>query len=173
LFAPGVIGAILVLLGLTALSVFPIDWLGAGLMVLGLIFFVLEAKYPTHGILTVGGAVGLTLGAVMLVDTNVPEMRVRWSTAIGIAVPFALITTFLFSIALRARRNKVVTGVEGMIGQTGVAVGALDPAGTILVSGEYWSARATGHVSAREPVRITGIDGLTLRVEPSTATKET
>ncbi|HTA42686.1 MAG TPA: nodulation protein NfeD [Bryobacteraceae bacterium] len=173
LFAPGVIGAILVLLGLTALSVFPIDWLGAGLMILGLIFFVLEAKYPTHGILTVGGAICLTLGAVMLVDTNVPEMRVRWSTAIGIAVPFALITSFLFSIALRARHNKVVTGVEGMIGQTGVAVGELDPAGTILVSGEYWSARTTGHVSASDPVRITGIDGLTLQVEPSPATKET
>ncbi len=169
LFAPGVIGAILVLLGLTALSMFPIDWLGAGLMILGLIFFVLEAKYPTHGILTVGGAVGLALGAVMLVDTNVPELRVRWSTAIGLAVPFALISTFLFSIALRARRNKVVTGMEGMIGQTGVAVGQLDPSGTVLVRGEYWNAQASARVPASEPVRITGIDGLTLRVEPTPA----
>lgn len=167
LFAPGVIGAILVLLGLTALSVFPIDWLGAALMILGLIFFVLEAKYPTHGILTVGGAICLTLGAVMLVDTNVPELRVRWSTAIGLAVPFALITSFLFSIALRARRNKVVTGAEGMIGETGVAVGELNPSGTILVHGEYWNARASGRVPPSEPVRITGIDGLTLRVEAS------
>lgn len=172
LFAPGVIGAVLVLLGLTALSVFPIDWLGAALMVLGLIFFVLEAKYPTHGILTVGGAICLTLGAVMLVDTNVPEMRVRWSTAVGLAVPFALITSFLFSIALRARRNKVVTGVEGMIGETGVAVGELNPAGTILVHGEYWNAHASTRVVASGPVRITGVDGLTLRVEPSPA-KET
>ncbi len=79
LFAPGVIGAILVLLGLTALSLFPIDWLGAALMILGLIFFILEAKYPTHGVLTVGGAVALALGAVMLIDTSVPELRVRWS----------------------------------------------------------------------------------------------
>lgn len=169
LFAPGVLGAILVLLGLTALSVFPIDWLGAGLMIMGLIFFVLEAKYPTHGILTVGGAIGLALGAVMLVDTNVPEMRIHWSTAIALAVPFALITTFLFSIALRARRNKVVTGMEGMIGETGVAVGELNPGGTVLIHGEYWNARASGHVTASEPVRITGVDGLTLRVEPSPA----
>ena len=169
LFAPGVIGAVLVLLGLTALSVFPIDWLGAALMILGLIFFILEAKYPTHGILTVGGAVGLALGAVMLIDTNVPELRVRWSTAIGLAIPFALITTFLFSIAIRARRNKVVTGIEGMIGQMGVAVGELNPAGTILVRGEYWNAQASGRVPASEPVRITGIEGLTLRVEPRPA----
>lgn len=172
MFAPGVIGAILILLGLTALSMLPIDWLGAGLMLLGLIFFVLEAKYPTHGILTVGGAIGLALGAVMLVDTSVPEMRVHWSTAIGLAVPFALITSFLFSIALRARRNKVVTGAEGMVGQTGVAVGELNPSGTVLVRGEYWHALASGHVPASEPVRITGMDGLTLRVE-SAPQKET
>lgn len=172
LFAPGVIGGVLVLLGLTALSVFPIDWLGAALMILGLIFFILEAKYPTHGILTVGGAVGLALGAVMLIDTNVPELRVRWSTAIGLALPFALITSFLFSIAVRARRNKVVTGIEGMIGQMGVAVGELNPAGTVLVRGEYWNAQASGRVPASEPVRITGIDGLTLRVEPSPARVE-
>lgn len=172
LFAPGVIGAILVLLGLTALSMLPIDWLGAALIILGLIFFGLEAKYPTHGILTVGGAIGLALGAVMLVDTNVPELRVRWTTAIGLAVPFALITSFLFSIALRARRNKVVTGAEGMVGQTGVAVGELNPSGTIVVRGEYWNARASGSVPASGPVRVIGIDGLTLRVEPSPA-KET
>ncbi len=69
---------------------------------------------------------------------------------------------------MRARRNKVVTGAEGMIGQTGVAVGELNPAGTILVRGEYWNAQASGRVAASEPVRITGIDGLTLRVEALT-----
>ena len=75
--APGVAGAILVLLGLTALSMFPIDWLGAALMILGLVFFVLEAKFATHGVLTAGGAVALVLGAVMLIDTSVPELRIR------------------------------------------------------------------------------------------------
>jgi membrane-bound serine protease (ClpP class) len=167
LVAPGVLGAILVLLGLTALSMFPIDWLGAALMVLGLAFFVLEAKFATHGVLTAGGAAALALGAVMLVDTDIPELRVHWSTALGLAVPFALITSFLLSIAIRARRNKVVTGIEGMIGQPAVAVGELNPSGMVFVRGEYWSAYASQPVAASEPVRITGIDGLTLRVEPS------
>jgi membrane-bound serine protease (ClpP class) len=167
LVAPGVAGAILVLLGLTALSVFPIDWLGAALMILGLAFFILEAKFATHGVLTTGGAIALALGAVMLIDTNVPELRIRWSTAIGLAVPFALITSMLFSIAIRARRNKVVTGVEGMLGLQAIAVGELNPSGTVLVRGEYWNAQASARVSASEPVRITGIDGLTLRVEPA------
>ncbi len=166
LVAPGVAGAILALLGLTALSMFPIDWLGAALMILGLAFFILEAKFATHGVLTTGGAVALALGAVMLIDTNVPELRIRWSTAIGLAIPFAVITSFLFSIVIRARRNKVVTGVEGMLGLPAIAVNELNPAGTILVRGEYWSALASARVPASEPVRITGIDGLTLRVEP-------
>jgi membrane-bound serine protease (ClpP class) len=167
LVAPGVAGAILALLGLTALSMFPIDWLGAALMILGLAFFVLEAKFATHGILTTGGAVALALGAVMLIDTSIPELRIRWSTAIALAVPFALITSFLFSIVIRARRNKVVTGVEGMVGLPATAVGDLNLSGTVLVRGEYWNAQASARISASEPVRITGIDGLTLRVEPA------
>jgi len=166
LVAPGVAGAILALLGLTALSMFPIDWLGAALMILGLVFFVLEAKFATHGILTAGGAIALALGAVMLIDTNIPELRIRWSTAIGLAIPFALITSFLLSIVIRARRNKVVTGAEGMLGLPATAVGELNPSGTVLVRGEYWHAQASARIPASEPVRITGIDGLTLRVEP-------
>lgn len=169
LVAPGVIGAIFVLMGLSALSVFPIDWLGAALIILALVFFVLEAKFMTHGILTAGGALAMLLGALMLIDTQAPELRIHLTTALGLTIPFALITTFLLSIAMRARRNKVVTGVEGMIGLRAVAVGelnpSLNPSGTVLVHGEYWRARASGHVAASDPVRITGIDGLTLKVE--------
>ena len=166
LVAPGVAGAVLVLLGLTALSMFPIDWLGAALMILGMTFFILEAKFVTHGVLTTGGAVALALGAVMLIDTSVPELRIRWSTAIGLAIPFALITSFLFSIAVRARRNKVVTGIEGMLGLSATAVSELNPTGTVSFRGEFWRASATTPVHASEPVRITGIEGLTLRVQP-------
>jgi len=165
LVAPGVAGAILMLLGLTALAMLPIDWLGAALMILGLTFFVLEAKFATHGVLTTGGAVALALGAVMLIDTNVPELRIRWSTAIGLALPFALITSWLVTMAVRARRNKVTTGPERMVGMDATAVGELNPAGQVLVRGEYWNALATRPIAAHEHVRVTGIDGLTLRVE--------
>jgi membrane-bound serine protease (ClpP class) len=168
--APGVIGAMLILLGLTALSVFPIDWLGAGLMVLALIFFVLEAKFTTHGILTAGGAVAMLVGALMLIDTGstgVPDtLRIRLSTALALTIPFALITSFLLSIAMRARRNKVTTGAEGMMGASAVALGDLNPEGMVQIHGEYWKAQASKPVAASEPVRITGIDGLTLQVEP-------
>jgi membrane-bound serine protease (ClpP class) len=166
LVVPGAAGAILVLLALTALAMFPIDWLGVALMLMGMTFFILEAKFVTHGVLTTGGAAALAFGAVMLIDTNAPELRIRWSTAIGLAIPFALITSFLFSIAVRARRNKVVTGAEGMLGLPATAVSELNPAGTVSVRGEYWHALASTPVRASEPVRITGIEGLTLRVQP-------
>lgn len=166
LIAPGVIGAILALLGLSALSVLPINWLGAGLLILALALFVLEAKFTSHGILGIGGAVAMVLGAVILVNGPIPEMRIRWSTAIGLALPFSAITLLLLSLVVSARRHKVETGVEGMIGVTGSAITELSPEGKVLVRGEYWDAVALRPVTAGARVRITAVDKLKLTVEP-------
>lgn len=166
LIAPGVLGAILVLLGLSALSVLPINWLGAALLILALTLFVLEAKFASHGILGLGGAIAMVLGAVMLVNGPIPEMRVHWSTAIGLALPFSAITVLLLSLVLRARRHKVTTGVEGMIGITGAAFTELAPEGKVFVHGEYWDAVANSPVPAGARVRVTAIDKLKLTVEP-------
>jgi membrane-bound serine protease (ClpP class) len=166
LIAPGVVGAILVLLGLSALSVLPINWLGAGLLILALALFVLEAKFTSHGILGIGGAVAMVLGAVILVNGPIPEMRIRWSTAIGLALPFSAITLLLLSLVVRARRHKVETGVEGMIGATGSAITELSPEGKVLVRGEYWDAVALRPVTRGARVRITAVDKLKLTVEP-------
>jgi membrane-bound serine protease (ClpP class) len=166
LIAPGVIGAICVLLGLSAISVLPINWLGAALLIVAFTLFALEAKFAAHGVLAVGGAVSMVLGAVMLIDSPLPELRIHWATAIGLALPFSLITAGLVSLAVRARRSKVVTGSQGMIGETGTAVTELAPAGTVFVHGEYWNAVATVGVPAGAPVRVTAIRQLTLTVEP-------
>ena len=166
LIAPGVLGAILILLGLSALSVLPINWLGAALLLLAFALFALEVKIASHGILGVGGAVAMILGAVMLISSPVPEMRIRWSTAIGLALPFSAITVFLLTIAARARRNKVETGSEGMIGQTGRAITELAPTGKVFVHGEYWDAVAVRPVAAGASVKVTAIDRLKLTVEP-------
>jgi membrane-bound serine protease (ClpP class) len=166
LIAPGVVGAILVLLGLSAISVLPINWLGAALLLLAFTLFVLEAKFAAHGILAVGGAVSMILGAVMLVDSPIPEMRVHWGTAIALALPFAAITTMLLSLVMRARRGKVETGSEGMIGQTGSAVTELAPEGKVFVHGEYWDAVSLRPAAAGARIRVTAIDKLKLTVEP-------
>jgi membrane-bound serine protease (ClpP class) len=166
LIAPGIAGAILALLGLSALSMLPINWLGASLLVLALVLFVLEAKYTSHGILGIGGAVCMVLGAVMLVNSPMPEMRVRFSTALALAVPFSAITILLVSLVMKARANKITTGSDGMIGETGVAASELAPNGMVFVRGEYWNAISPAPLAAGSRVRVTAIEGLRLTVEP-------
>lgn len=166
LVAPGVLGSILVLLGLSALSVLPINWLGAALMLLAFTLFVLEVKFTSHGVLGVGGAVAMVLGAVMLINTPSPEMRIHWTTAIALALPFSAITVFMLSLVWKARQNKVETGSEGMIGQTGAAITELAPEGQIFVRGEYWNAVSALPLPAGARVRVTAINKLKLTVEP-------
>ncbi len=165
--APGVIGAILVLLGLSAISVLPINWLGAALLLLAFTLFALEAKFTSHGVLAAGGAAAMILGAVLLINSPFPEMRIHWSTAIALALPFSLITALLVSLALRARRAKVETGAEGMIGELGSAVTELAPAGKVFVHGEYWDAVSLRPAAAGAAVRVTSVDKLKLTVEPT------
>jgi len=127
--------------------------------------FALEAKFSSHGVLGIGGTVAMLLGAVMLVDSPWPELRIRWSTAIAATLPFSLITMFLVSLAVRARRNKVVTGAAGMIGETGSAVTELAPEGKVFVHGEYWDAISPAPLPAGARVRVTKIEDLKLTVE--------
>lgn len=166
MIAPGVIGAILVLVGLAALSVLPINWLGVALLVLAFTLFALEAKFTAHGVLAVGGTVSMVLGAVMLIDSPWPALQIHWATAIGLALPFSAITFLLLTLAMRARRNKVETGPQGMVGQVGTAYTALAPDGKVFVHGEYWDAVSSQPVAAGARVRVTAIDNLKLTVAP-------
>ncbi len=171
LIAPGVAGAISVLLGLSALSVLPINWAGAALLLLAFTLFALEAKFTSHGILGAGGAIAMVLGAVLLVDSPLPELRVRLSVAIALAVPFALITTLLLTLVMRARAGKVITGSAGMIGEAGVVITALAPEGRVRVHGEYWNAvaRNGAPVEPGAKIRVIGIQGLQLAVKPDSS----
>jgi membrane-bound serine protease (ClpP class) len=166
LIFPGVAGGMLLLFGLSALSVLPISWTGAALLLLALAFFVLEAKFASHGILGTGGAVAMVLGALLLIN-GPPEMRIRLSTALTVALPFAAITLFLVSLVVRTRAQKVMTGMGAMQNMTGVAVTALSPTGQVLVRGEYWNAVSGTSVAPGTSVRVIGMLGLTLKVEPT------
>ena len=104
--------------------------------------------------------------AVKLINSPYPEMRIHWSTALAVALPFSIITALLVTLVVRARRAKVATGREGMIGETGPALTALEPGGKVFVRGEYWDAVATRPVAAGTPVRVTGMERLKLTVEP-------
>lgn len=164
LIFPGVAGGIMALLGLSALSVLPINWVGVLLLLLSVTLFILEAKFTSHGILGIGGTISMVLGALLLVN-GPPEIRIHLSTALGVALPFALITLFLVSIVVQARKNKVITGPEGMIDEIGVARTELAPEGKVLVHGEYWDAVSPTPVEPGAKVRVKSVDGMKLHVE--------
>lgn len=165
LIFPGIAGAILVLLGLSSLSILPINWVGVALLVLAVALFVLEAKFTSHGILGIGGTVSMVLGALLLIN-GPPEVRIHLVTALAVSIPFALITMFLVTIVIRARRNKVLTGASGMIGEIGISRTALEPEGQVLVRGEYWDAVASSSIPAGAHVRVKAVRGLKLLVDP-------
>ena len=166
---PGVAGVILMVLSLFALSLLPIDWAGAGLLLVGVALLALEAKFTTHGVLALGGATAIALGGILLVNSPVPQMRVQTDVAVGVAVGFGAISLLLVELVVRARRHRVVTGAQGLIGETGTALTALGLQGTVLVHGERWQAQAAAPIPAGAAIRVRSVDGLRLEVEPQDA----
>ncbi|MDR3747368.1 MAG: nodulation protein NfeD [Acidobacteriota bacterium] len=164
---PGVVGVVFILLAMFALNLLPTRYASFILILASFILFALEAKFATHGILGLGGIVLLTLGGFLLVDGPIPQLRVHILTALVISIPLGCITVFLMSIALKARRNKVVTGAQGLIGAIGEARTDIDPEGKVFIVGELWNAHARSRVSMGEPVVVTKVEGLELEVEKS------
>jgi membrane-bound serine protease (ClpP class) len=163
---PGVVGFIFILLAIFAFNILPTRYAALILIVAAFVMFILDAKFATHGALTVGGIGLMILGALLLVDAPIPEMRVRLVTALAVSVPIGLITVFLVGLVIKARRSKVVTGEQGLIGEVGVAHSALQPEGKVFVHGELWDAVSSVNVAAGARVMVKRIDGLRLEVEP-------
>jgi len=166
---PGTVGVVCIVLAIFALNLLPTRFAALGLILAAFALFAAEAKFTTHGVLTVGGIVLLTIGGLLLVDAPIPEMRVHFATALAISIPFGFITAFLMTIALRARRNKVVTGEQGLVGETGVAQTALSPQGKVFVHGELWDAVSSSPLPIGQLIVVRRVDGLTLQVEPLVA----
>ncbi len=168
---PGTVGVVFILLALFALNLLPVRFAALVLIFGSFALFALEAKFATHGVLTIGGISLLVIGGLLLVDGPIPEMRVRLVTALAVSIPLGIITAFLMSIAVRARRNKIVTGQQGLVGEIGVAETPLVPSGKVFVHGEIWDAVSTANIPVGDRVVVTQVDGLTLRVDPVTAAK--
>jgi membrane-bound serine protease (ClpP class) len=170
LFAPGVIGGISMVLALFAMHMLPVNFAGFLLIVLALGLFVLEAKFPTHGVLGVGGVVAMVLGALMLVRSPLTGRGVSLSTALVVVIPFAVIVIILARLVLKSRSWKVSTGKEELLGEMGEVRESLDgsgDAGMVFIHGELWRAKpAHGQpIPLGARVRVVKVTGLTLEVE--------
>jgi len=163
---PGTVGVVFILLAAFALNLLPVRFAAIAMIIGAFALFAAEAKFASHGVLTTGGIVLLTMGGLFLVDAPIPEMRVHLVTALAVSIPLGIITAFLMGIAVRARRHKIVTGKQGLIGEIGIAQTMLAPAGKVFVHGELWDAVSTIPVPAGEQIVVRQVDGLTLRVDP-------
>jgi membrane-bound serine protease (ClpP class) len=162
---PGVIGGISLILAFFAFQSLPISYAGLLLILFGVVLLIAEVKVTSHGVLAVGGVVAMLFGSLMLFDTPTAELRVSW----WVILPTVGVTAAVFVVALaaglRALARRPITGAAAMVGGTGVARSALDPAGDVLVQGELWRAVADdGPIAIGETVRVTAVDGLTLKV---------
>jgi membrane-bound serine protease (ClpP class) len=173
LFAPGVIGGIAILLALFGLHMLPVNLSGLLLIVLALALFILEAKYPTHGVLGVGGVVSMVLGALLLVRSPLTGMGVNLSVALGVALPFAVIVIILMRLVLRSRSWKQAAGKEELFAEEGEVIQPIGSAsgdgaavGLVRIHGELWQASAAGQTIPKGArVRVRRVNGLLLEVE--------
>jgi len=166
---PGVVGGISLLLGLTALSVLPVNYGGLALILLGLALMVGEVFAPGFGVLGVAGIAAVVVGAIFLFDPAAADIdyAVAWPVIIGIGLTSAAALAVVVRIALRARRYPTITGAEQMIGIEGTVVDWNGIDGTVRAHGEVWSGRGPQSLASGQRVRIVGRDGLTLVVEPT------
>jgi len=165
---PGVIGAICLILGFYSLQTLPVNYAGLSLIVIAIILFVLEIKIISHGLLTIGGAIAMIMGSVMLIDS--PDPAAKISLTVILAVVGTVVAFFVFgvSLAMKARRRPVVTGAEGLIGQTGTAKESFGREGMVYVAGEYWNARSDTPIEAGAKVQVIEKQGMVLTVKPLT-----
>jgi membrane-bound serine protease (ClpP class) len=169
MFAPGVIGGIALVLALFAMHMLPVNLTGLVLIILALILFVMEAKFPTHGILGVGGVIAMVLGAVMLIHSPITGGGVHVSIALAVTIPVALIVIFLARLVLRSFKWRQSTGAEQLVGAIGEITEPVESAGAkgmVRVHGELWRAAAGAAIPRGTQVRVSKVVGLTLLVEP-------
>lgn len=165
--APGVIGAICLLVALTGLSMLPVSYGGLSLLLLGIALMLFEAFSPGFGIVGLGGVVAFVLGALFLFDPGDADIKfgVSWQVIVGAAAGSVALSAGVFGFALKARHRAVITGAEALIGSDGEVVDWSGGEGRIRVLGEIWTARAGRHFAQGQPVRVVNRSGLVLTVE--------
>jgi membrane-bound serine protease (ClpP class) len=163
---PGVVGGICLLLALFAFQMLPINFTGLGLIALGVVFLVAEVFLPTSGVLGVGGVLAFVIGAIILVDTDVPGYGIPMPLILALAVLGGFFVFMIVRMGVQARARPVVTGKTALVGLSGVAASDLDVEGWATIQGEIWHVRSTLPLAQGQPLRVTGIDGRTLVVEP-------
>jgi membrane-bound serine protease (ClpP class) len=162
---PGIVGGIFLILAFYALQVLPVNYAGLALILFGIILFIAEIKVVSHGLLAIGGIISLFLGSLMLFQSPDEYMRL----SLSVIVPAVLVTSgffiFAMTMAIRARLKKPTTGLEGLIGETGIVAVPLAPEGKVSVHGEFWNAVSDQPIEKGEKAKVIGVTHLKLKVK--------
>jgi len=164
---PGVVGGISLILAFFALQTLPINFAGVLLILFSVVLFIAEIKIVSHGMLTVAGITSLVLGSVLLFRSPIPALRVSFSVMIPTIIVISLFFIGVITLAVRAQMRAPSTGIDGMIGAEGEAVTDIEGKGRVFIKGEYWNAMSDTVINEGDKVRVTAVDGLSIKVEKS------
>lgn len=167
---PGVVGVICLLLAGYALQMLPVNYAGLALILLGLALMIAEAFVAGFGVLGVGGAVAFVFGSVMLMDTELPGYQISIPIIAAFAASSIGIFAFVIGAAVKARRRKVVTGRESMLGAPAIVLEDFSGTGLVRLHGEIWQAESNVPLTKGTKVQIVRLDDLVLTVEPKEQT---
>jgi membrane-bound serine protease (ClpP class) len=162
---PGVVGGIFLILAFYALQMLPVNYAGLALILFAIILFIAEIKVVSHGLLAVGGVISLLLGSMMLFQSPVEYMRVSLSVIIPAVMVSAAFFIFAVTKAIHARLQKPTTGMEGLVGETGIATTNISQEGKVSIHGEFWNVISDQNIERGEKVQVIGIANLKLKVK--------
>ena len=162
---PGVVGGISLILALYAFQTIPISYAGLFLIILGIIFFILELKIVSHGVLGLAGIISIIIGSIMLIDIPSSIFSISYKTILAVGILSGIFVFGVLSYAIKAQLSKVKTGKEGLIGETGIAKTDVFGSGKIFLHGELWNAKSDEHIKGGEKVVVTGVEELILKVK--------
>jgi membrane-bound serine protease (ClpP class) len=162
---PGVVGGIALILAFFAMQTLPVNYAGVLLIVLAIIFFIMEMKITSYGLLSVAGVVSLLLGSLMLFEGDTPDMKLSWHVLVPTIIVISGFFVAVASLVFRAQVSKPTTGAGGLVGEIGIVKKALRPEGKVFVHGELWHARAKEPLDENVKVRVVKVVNLFLEVE--------
>lgn len=162
---PGVIGGIALILAFFAMQTLPVNYAGILLIVLAIIFFIMEMKITSYGLLSVAGIVSLLLGSLMLFEAPTADMKLSLRVVLPTVILISGFFVAVASLVFRAQISKPATGSMGLVGEIGVVKKALTPEGKVFVHGELWNARAKEALDQNVKVRVVKVVNLILEVE--------
>jgi len=163
---PGAAGAIALLLTLYAFHLLPVNYLGIMLIILGIGFMIAEVYITSFGIIALGGAIAFIIGSILLFDTQGAREQLAWPLVFTMGAISFIFIFIVISLAIKSHKRKIVSGREGLIGKEGVVLSVMNTQITVRVLGEIWEAKSSRMLNEGDEIRVTGINGLILIIEP-------